>query len=68
MNEVVKLVADLPPHLETLVIGATIRGAYICVHHRQLSICAVCAPEAERLGSAPYYRQQAYSPRVGRPI
>lgn len=54
MTEVVKLKPDLPPHLETLVIGKTLRGAYICVHQRQLSICAVCAPEAERLRRTPW--------------
>jgi len=37
----------IPPHLEGLVLTKA-GNAWICVHNRQLSICAQCAPEADK--------------------
>ena len=44
-----KFFNDLPPHLKNIVIGQEPRGSYICFHNRPLTICAICAPEAEKL-------------------
>ena len=38
----------IPEHLKGLVTDITPLGAYICLHGRQLTICAVCGVEAER--------------------
>ncbi len=36
------------PWLKGLVMEVGPGGALICFHHRQLSVCAQCAPKAER--------------------
>lgn len=40
---------DRLPWLKDLIAGINCRGGLICYHGRQLSMCGVCAPEAERL-------------------
>lgn len=53
----------IPPWLKDLVKTRTASGAYVCWHDRQLSICAECAPAADRAFRR--HGQQAPPPALG---
>lgn len=53
----------IPPWLKDLVKGRTPTGAFLCWHDRQLSICAECAPVADRAFRRHY--QQPAPPALG---